>query len=157
MQTVSMNKLSMLIDQLEQHIAKQTLIDTSVSQSPVGWHIEHSLLTLNSIVEALKKSEPASYKWKFSFPKILVFTMNKIPRGRGKAPTWVLPKETYSTESLKAHIISSRQKLLELEKLPLNNYIRHPVFGNLRLKPTLKFLAIHTQHHLNIIKDILKK
>ena len=151
-----MNKLSTLIDQLEQYIAKQTSINPSVSRSPVGWHIEHSLLTIDSIIDALKRSDPALYKWKFNFPKLLIFTINKIPRGRAQAPSTVQPNENFSAASLKTHAASTRQKLLELEKLQSNKFIKHPVFGHLKLKPTLKFIAIHTQHHLNIIKDILK-
>ena len=152
-----MTKLKSLIDQLEIQIPKLESINPSVSTSPVGWHIEHSLLTVDSIIEALKKSEPVLYKRKFSFPKLLVFTMNKIPRGRGKAPTWVQPKENFSVESLQAHAASTGQKLLDLEKLQPNNFIKHPVFGNLKLKPAVRFIAIHTQHHLNIVRDILKK
>jgi hypothetical protein len=151
-----MNKLSTLIDQLEQYIAKQSSINPSVSRSSAGWHIEHSLLTIDSIVEALRKSEPASYKGKFSFPRLLISTINRIPRGRAQAPSTVQPNENFSTESLKTHVASTRQKLLELDKLQSNNFIKHPVFGSLKLKPTMKFIAIHTQHHLIIIKDILK-
>ncbi len=153
---IQMSKLQTLVYELEMQIPKQESINPLVSSSSAGWHIEHSLLTIDSVVEALKRSEPASYKWKFSFPKMLVFTINKIPRGRAQAPPIVQPKEIFSSESLKAHAASTGQKLLDLEKLQPNSFIKHPAFGPLKMKPALKFLAIHTQHHLNIIKDILK-
>jgi hypothetical protein len=38
-----------------------------------------------------------------------------------------------------------------------DKYFDHPYFGNLRLNKTIKFLEIHTKHHLEIINDIIKK
>ena len=151
-----MKKLEQLIIELENKIPQQKVVNNTVSKGSVGWHIEHTLLTFNLIIEALKKSNPADYKWKFSFTKLLVFTMNKIPRGKAKAPSVVQPKNDFDTNSLKRHVINAKEKLKELDSLQSNNYFGHPFFGKLNLKPSKKFLVIHTQHHLNIINDIVK-
>ena len=151
-----MNHLRHLLNELEIKIAKEDAINAAVSKSSVGWHIEHSLLTINMIIEALKKSDPISYQWKFSFIKTLVFTLNKIPRGRAKAPGIVQPKNTFTVETLKKHLDQTKEKLGEFATLQPNNYFEHPFFGKLKLKPTIKFLKIHTRHHLAIINDIIK-
>lgn len=150
-----MNRLNNLVAGLENYVAKQDLTNTTISMSAVGWHIEHSLLTIGQIIDAIKRSDPALYKWKFNFKRTLVLTINKIPRGRAQAPDRVQPKNEFSAETLKEHLEAVRVKINDLHALKPNNYFEHPFFGKLNLKPALRFLGIHTKHHLNIIKDIV--
>jgi hypothetical protein len=82
--------------------------------------------------------------------------MNRIPRGRAKAPKVVQPKANFNTETLKNHLEKGKTKLAELDTIGDKNYFEHPYFGHLRLKPTIKFLEIHTNHHLKIINDIIE-
>jgi hypothetical protein len=151
-----MDKLSELLNELESRIPNQELINQTISKSSVGWHIEHILLTINLIVRALKNSKPNDYKWKFNFPRVLVFSMNNIPRGRAQSPRAVQPKNNFNVESLKKHIDFAAERIKELSSLKTDNFFEHPVFGNLNLKPTIKFLEIHTKHHIKIINDIIK-
>ncbi len=151
-----MNQIEKQLLELEAKIEQTGILTSSISASSVGWHIEHTLLTINAIIEALKRSDPSQYKWEFSFPKILVFTLNKIPRGRAKAPGQVQPKINFDRATLAAHIEKTRTHLKELDSVSANHYFEHPYFGKLNLKPTLKFLGIHTQHHIDIINDIIK-
>ena len=151
----SMSNLNQLLAEFEQFIPLQHKTNDLISKSSVGWQIEHVLLTINKISEAVKKSDPTKYKWQFKLPRLLVFSMNKIPRGRAKAPSIVTP-ETFDELSLKQHLSNTLISLQELETLNQKNYFQHPFFGNLKLKQTIKFLEIHTQHHLSIIKDIVK-
>ena len=151
-----MHKLIELINDLESRIQEAELINETVSGSSVGWHIEHALLSINFIIDELKNSNPEDYIRNFSLPRILVFTMNKIPRGRGKAPEIVQPKNNITADALKKQLKTASGKIKELEFLKPENYIKHPYFGDLNLKLAKKFLLIHTRHHIDIIKDIIK-
>ncbi len=151
-----MDKLLNCLNELESKISNSESLNAAISKSPVGWHIEHTLLTINVILERLKNSDPDAYRWKFNLPKMLVFTLNKIPRGRAQSPGTVQPKDNFSMETLKHHLDSTKRKLAELQNLKPTNYIEHPFFGKLKLKHTIKFLEIHTKHHIHIINDILK-
>jgi hypothetical protein len=151
-----MNKLHEYLNELETKISKQENYNNDISKSNVGWHIEHILLTINMIIEAVQKSNPKNYKWSFKLPRILVFSMNKIPRGRAKSPEVVVPK-TYDERTLIEHLKITKIKIQELENLSSDKYFNHPFFGNLKLDKTIKFLEIHTNHHLEIINDIIKK
>lgn len=151
-----MDKLSTCLNELESKISNSESLKAAISKSPVGWHIEHALLTINVIIDRLIKSDPDDYTWKFNLPRIIVFTLNKIPRGRAQSPAPVQPKNDFTTETLKKHIERTKRKLAEMQILKPTNYIEHPVFGKLKLKHTIKFLEIHTKHHIDIINDILK-
>lgn len=143
-----------LINQLESRQSNLDLINQRISTSTVGWQIEHSLLTINKIIEALKKSDPKAYKWKFSFPRLVLFIMNKIPRGRAASPKIVQPKSIINQETLYNHFIQTKENIKLLDTLNKSSFFYHPYFGNLNLKQTLNFLEIHTKHHLQIIDDI---
>lgn len=150
-----MKNLENLLAALENALPQQHKQNLSVSASSVGWHIEHLLLTNTAIINALKKSEPTKYKRSFRFSKLLVFTTGKIPRGRAKAPKVVTP-DVFNAETLRTHLITTKDIIQELKTLPPSAYFTHPFFGDLKLKATIRFLEIHTKHHLKIIEDILK-
>ena len=151
-----MQKLQKYLAELETKIPNLEDYNPTVSKSNVGWHIEHILLTIKMIIEAVEKSNPANYTWSFKLSRIVVFTMNKIPRGRAKAPKVVVPK-TYDEQTLLEHLKIVTLKIQGLENMSSDKYFDHPYFGNLRLNKTIKFLEIHTKHHLEIINDIIDK
>lgn len=152
-----MNKLDNLLNLLESNVSHHETLNQKVSQASIGWHIEHSLLTLNGITNFLIKSNPTDYKWKFNFIRIVVMTMKKFPRGKAKAPEVVQPKGNIDKNSLLTHISVTRNKINELKTLSKDRYFEHPFFGKLKLKQTINFLEIHTKHHLDIIEDIINK
>jgi len=150
-----MQELSKLIKSLEEKIPMMDAANTQISSAKVGWHIQHSLMVINSIINGLKQSDPNTYQWKFNLNKTLIFTLGKIPRGKGKAPKVVQPKEEITQATLLESVEKANISVAELNHVQKNQYFLHPYFGHLNLKPTIKFLKIHTKHHLKIINDIL--
>jgi hypothetical protein len=151
-----MQKLKDLVNQLESKIQFYEKTNTSISNSTVGWQIEHSLKTIHQIVLAVKNSNPNDYKWKFNKSKLFICILGFIPRGKAKAPKIVLPDEYISVASLQDSIFKVNKSLKEWESLDKNSYFPHPFFGNLNKKSTEWFLNLHTKHHLKIINDICK-
>ena len=88
--------------------------------------------------------------------KILVFALNKIPRGKAQAPKTVLPTGEISTDTLMNTIETARKKIKALANIQKHHHFDHSFFGKLHLQETTEFLKIHTNHHLKIIKDIVK-
>jgi len=80
--------------------------------------------------------------------------MKKIPRGRAKSPELVNPKEKLDSNTLLGHIVETRAQIDLLKVVSKDKFFKHPFFGHLKLMQTIKFLEIHTQHHLDIIEDI---
>ena len=151
------NNLAALLDQLENHIPCSESMNFSVSQSSVGWQMEHSLLTINGIITAIQNSNPKDYSSKFSLMKWIILVTKKIPRGKAKAPKVVVPKDTITKADLEQHLAKARDAIKAMEFVPKNHFFKNPYFGNLKKKQTIRFLEIHTQHHLKIIDDIVKK
>lgn len=150
-----MKKLELLIRELETKIPHYQMVNQKVSDGAVGWHIEHSLLTLDVILNALKNSDPGKYKWSFNFVRTLIMNIGKIPRGKAKAPQVVQPATVFNEHTLQQHISHSMALAKSINQLQPNHFFKHPYFGNLNRKPAIRFLQIHTQHHLRIINDIM--
>lgn len=151
-----MTKLNHLLDSLESKIEWHDAIDTKVSQREVSWHMAHSLKVIAKVIEAVKNSNPQEYQWKFNFFRSLTYTLGFFPRGKGKAPKSVLPSDNISIAMLQEEFITVRKLILELETQEAKSNFMHPYFGQLNLKETKRFLALHTKHHLKIIEDIIK-
>ncbi len=152
-----MQNLQKQIAKISQNIKHFQISNPKISESNVAWHLEHSLLVINAIIGALKKSEPTKYKYKFNVIKYLILLFKRMPRGKAKSPKHVVPHEIINEESLKIHIEKTLQNCHYLSILPSNSYFSHPIFGDMKLKTAIQFLEIHTKHHLLIINDIIKK
>jgi hypothetical protein len=151
-----MHKINNLLNELEAQITNYSKLNQAISEGNVGWHIVHSCLVINSVCGAVLKSDPSKFIKKFSFKAILVLLLNSFPRGKAKAPSFTMPSEELSPASILNSIQAARANIEALSKADKNQYFTHPIFGDLNTGQTFKFLGVHTNHHLNIIKDILQ-
>ena len=95
------NDIVRLLDQLEAAMSDLDKQNEAVSKTTVGWQIGHTLKVANGIIKLISKSDPSLYKWGFNMARVIVFTLNHIPRGKGKAPKEVIPDpEEFSEEGL---------------------------------------------------------
>jgi hypothetical protein len=129
----------------------------SVSAKNVAWHLDHSLKVINSVCDALKTSNPEDYKSTFSFIKFYIFLRGSIPRGKATAPKSVVSNDEILKSAIELQLIEAKINLQVIKNLAANSHFQHPYFGKLSLKKSQRFLAIHTNHHLAIVNDILKK
>lgn len=136
-----------------QHMDKH---NSSVSASTVGWHIDHSLRVIIGIFNALRKSVPAEYKWRFNLAWIYVLSINAFPRGKAKAPDAIVARNTVTEDEIAKLLQEARKCLKEIVNLPTKSNFKHKYFGLLNLKQSKKLLKLHTNHHLKIINDIVK-
>lgn len=150
-----MKELLLLISSLEEKINMMEQEQTQISTVKVGWHIQHCLLVINNVITNIKHSDPKTYQWKFNLNKTLILTFGKIPRGKGKAPKGVQPKDEVTQIILLEGVSKAKENIVSIANIQKNQYFLHPLFGHLNLKPTIKFLKIHTKHHLDIINDII--
>jgi hypothetical protein len=131
--------------------------NTKISAASVGWHIDHSLKVVINTCEAIKKSNPEEYKWRFNFSRFVVFTLGSFPRGSAKAPKSVIPDGEVTEQAIVEQFQRARSLIKDVVTLPAKSNFYHPYFGSLQLSGFLKFLSIHTSHHVKISKDIIKR
>ncbi|MDZ4807910.1 MAG: DUF1569 domain-containing protein [Bacteroidota bacterium] len=152
-----MKSLFDLINELDNKTPFITQKNTAVSQVSIGWHLEHALLALVKMISAVENSNPEDYKKEFNQKRSIVLFWGKIPRGKAKVPDSVKPGEELSMANIKGLIEKAKQKVDSFEKLSSDKFFKHPVFGDLQIKQARKIIAIHTNHHLQIINDIISK
>lgn len=147
--------LNIQLTQLEKSIPFKDKKNTSISKSDVGWQLDHTLKVINAVSSVLAKTNPTKYKKSFNLRRTILFRLGSIPRGKAKAPKAVMPPNTISTQDLINQVETAKTQIESIKALPKNAYFIHHVFGMLTKKQTLRFLEIHTKHHLKIVNDIL--
>ena len=156
MQKRNPESLIPIVKELEYFIQFKERRKDKISNSDVAWQIDHSLKVINLVTEALASSDPNQYKWRFNKWRLLLFTLNYIPRGKARAPKIVKPPEVISSNDLITQVNLAYKYVESLKPINENAYFTHFVFGQLNKPKTIQFLHLHTTHHLKIIKDILK-
>ncbi|MEO7524324.1 MAG: hypothetical protein ABIT58_09530 [Ferruginibacter sp.] len=151
-----MKKLLMLIEELESRVLQKDEIDLQTSNVNVGWHIMHVIMATIIIADQLLKSVPGNYKRNFNINRLIIFTINKIPRGTAQAPEAVMPSGKITIERLLKYIEITKQKINDMHGLQPNSHFQHPYLGILSSGLAVRFMVIHIKHHLKIINDILK-
>ena len=156
MKTLDITVLQNDLDQIEAYIPKSEIINTNVSKSAVAWHLDHSLKVINAVVTTMQTSDPKLYIDDFSFLGKVLLTFRFFPRGKAKAPKHVLPAENITVEDISMKLTEARQHIENIQALDKNAYFKHPLFGNVNRARVVRFLDAHTNHHLKIVKSILK-
>ncbi|SOC80251.1 Protein of unknown function [Salinimicrobium sediminis] len=144
------------LEEMRGYIQHKAKLNTKVSSAPVGWHLAHNLKVIHSILDGLENSDPDQYRRSFSWKKQLVYLTGKIPRGKARAPKRVIPEDNISEGELREQINSAKTGVNCIVNQSEKSYFEHPFFGHIKRDETAKFLVIHTEHHLKIIRDILK-
>lgn len=151
-----MRDLEKALTKLYTYIPQAEKVNKEISLVNIGWHIEHALLVIIKIGESVIKSDPNNYRWTFNLARIIIFSSNRFPRGKGRAPEIVKPKQIEKTD-FDTLFLETRKAIDVLKKSVPNQYFVHPIFGTLNKKNTFIMLEIHTKHHIYIIEDILRK
>ena len=145
------------LSELHGYMDHRDILNDEVSKSDVAWHIDHSLKVINRLYDTLQLSNPDDYAWNLNFTRMAVWVSGAIPRGRAQAATSVVPPENIKTEDIISQMDEAKSKLNSAMQLDENSNFNHPVFGMLDRDGTLRFIEIHTNHHLKIIRDILEE
>jgi DinB superfamily len=149
--------------------ALRTLADSPESdlfaESPVSaWtpseHMDHLIKVTASVVNRILQHDAPLCDKRLSPLAQVILVCGWIPRGRGRAPERLRGART-SAADLHAGLTKLEGKIDELAESHLADsrgaIVPHPRFGGLRPGQALRFAAVHNEHHLKIIGDILRR
>ena len=156
MKTLNTKTLDKRLALLESHISYFETKNLKVSKATIGWQIDHSLKVINAVVKTMQNSDPTLYEDNFSFLGKLLLKLNYFPRGKAKAPKYVKPPEVILEEDIITQLATAKENIKAISNLDKNAYFKHPLFGNVNKARVFRFLNAHTNHHLKIVKSILK-
>ncbi len=142
------------LEDLRTSVASVALGAPAVSEWSIGMHVHHCCLAMIKICQSLVASTPPTPRSRFSFRTTLVFSSGRIPRGRGRSPDAVLPRQDISPAELSTLLDECERILTEAGDLDPKTWFRHFAFGVLDRNKTLRFIRIHNRHHPRIISDI---
>lgn len=152
-----MSKLLSQVEKLETFTEYSHAVALDVSSWTVGQQISHCCLVLRNVTMLLRRSGPEPEEPKLTRFGEMVFEAGQIPRGRGKAPASVVPEIGPSAHELSEQLAKARKANATLAGLPEEATFEHPYFGVLDKRHSVRFLEIHTDHHIRIIEDIRRK
>jgi len=144
------------LNQIERYLSHCDRKNTKVSKVTVGWQLDHSLKVINAVVTTMQNSDPKLYKDNFSFLGKVLLKLNYFPKGKARAPKHIMPPETVSKAAIISQLALAKEHIKQIESLDENVFFKHPMFGNINKKRVVPFLNTHTNHHLKIVKSILK-
>lgn len=148
--------LNNLLSDIEKSIPFKNEKKLSVSNATVGWQLDHALKVINSVCSTLTKTDPKNYKRNFNITRMILFSLCYIPRGKAKSPKTVLPPSNISEVDLLTQLQEAKNHINNIHNIHEKAYFKHFIFGMLSKQKTMRFLEMHTKHHLKIVKDILK-
>jgi hypothetical protein len=122
-------------------------------------HLDHIVKVSESIVSRLLQMDAPATGGVSPLGRIIL-AVGRIPRGRGNAPER-LRGARISAAELHASVVKLEGKIDLLSDVHLAEtrgpIVPHPRFGGLRPGQALRFAAVHNDHHLRIIEDILRR
>lgn len=153
---MSIDSLEKKLELMESYIPNFEKSNSKISKVSVGWHLDHSLKVVNGVINTMKTSDISLYENNFTFLGKVFFMIGHFPKGRAKAPKRVLPPAVILQDDILLQINKAKERIHQISSLDDNAYFQHPIFGNINKTRALRFLEIHTNHHLKIVKSIVK-
>jgi len=132
----------------------------AVSHWSIGQQVDHVLKVLEAGQRFFGGSQepPARLSSGMNLTGHLLLALGWIPRGVGKSPRGVLPADrTVDDLAERAARLRSFYCDTPLPEAVLADptpVFPHPYFGGLTTLQGLRFLGLHTRHHLKIVADI---
>jgi hypothetical protein len=157
------------LERLEEVLAEVTAIlaedeaALAASRAEIsGWSIAEQLdhvMKVNSSVLTRIAEKPLPLEKPINMVGRVILAIGWIPRGKGRSP-----KSLRGAVASRNDLISATARLrsqidaLSTELIARRDpVVPHPFFGGLTAAQALRFMVVHSEHHMKIVRDIRRK
>jgi hypothetical protein len=123
----------------------------------IGQQLDHIVRVNDSVLSRILRNSEIQGRG-MSFLGRVVLLVGYLPRGIGSSPERLRGEVRPTAEIGDAHAVVGRSFGLLRERQGLLSskarVISHPYFGALTALEGLRFMAVHSHHHLKIARDI---
>ena len=136
------------------------LAESKISAWTPAEHLDHLIKVSTSLINRLLERDVEPLARGISVVGRVILTVGRIPRGRGRSPERLRGARA-TADALRAALDEFETALAALDATHLDGkrgaIVPHPRFGGLTPAQALRFAAIHNDHHLRIIEDVLRQ
>ena len=137
--------------------------DPAVSGWSVGRQVEHTLKSIVRMLAAVRDIRDGKPAAPDGSPRAIgrvLLAAGRIPRGRAESPEAVVPDEAPDVATSQALLAKAQALRAELapgidEVDTWAGTIPHPMLGPFTAAHWVRFVRVHTDHHLAIVDEIL--
>lgn len=155
-----MGSINKQLDEVEALLGLPDEDNPAVSAWSVYQQLEHILLVKAGIATMIERNQAPSHAKQRSMLAPIILLLGYIPRGKAKSPAEVSP-EGMSQKQMKDLLDQTRVRYRKMDEMRgrfgAGVVGNHPYFGGLSAQQWLRFVEVHTRHHLKIIRDISQR
>jgi len=143
------------IDEFRGFVPQRDVASADVSAWSVGMHVHHCGLAMRAIAGSLIECDEPLPSRRLGPRAALILRMGRLPRGVAKAPDIAMPSKDVDARVLQETLDTSEALLDQLPPVGERSWFRHFALGVLVKRDAVRFMSIHSAHHLKIVTDIL--
>lgn len=141
-------------------------VEADVSLWSTAQHVEHitrvntaSFHGVRTLIEDKEGNPEILRRGRPSLMLLPILVFGKLPRGKAQAPEAYFPAPDVERQTVRKSLTDSRTAMSWVAQNfhhlgAARGRLAHPVLGKLNARQWIRFIRIHTEHHLRIIDDI---
>jgi len=163
MQTASVDRIRTQIEQMKKAFSETEEDLAAITVPRSSWcaaaHFDHIIKVAHGTLLILAKPEPPAAPRGLNLIGRLLLALGWMPRGRAQSPDR-LRGSAVTLEELQASLAELENVLERVASRTVTRpnmpILRHPTFGGLTHAQALRFVRIHTDHHLKIVQKLIR-
>ena len=125
-----------------------------ISEWSIGQHAEHVVRATSALTILVMRNRASEGSNESGAMKVALLNQGFIPRGVAQAPEGTLPAEETDIDALNQLILKTSNRIRRLAEVGPDAAAIHPYLGEMKRDEAIRFMEIHLDHHLQIMREI---